>query len=115
MSASRRVTPMSTTSRKRSAITTILSMIAAIALSVPALAPAAPLGTSTSFPAGGGTPTAIAPGSDGNLWYTTFVNPITSRVNRITPSGTVTQFTAGLNPGTILNPGAITPGADGNR
>ncbi|OAI40393.1 hypothetical protein AYO39_01430 [Actinobacteria bacterium SCGC AG-212-D09] len=39
------------------------------------------------------SPQAIAAGSDGNLWFTE-----TDAVGRVTPSGTVTEFTAGITP-----------------
>lgn len=51
----------------------------------------------------------IATGPDGNLWFTEGVN---SRIGRITPSGVVTEFTAGVSAASL--PDGITPGPDGN-
>ena len=52
----------------------------------------------------------IAPGADGNLWFT---DPgTTPAIGRITPSGQITEFTTGLNAGSY--PVGIAPGVDGN-
>jgi hypothetical protein len=58
----------------------------------------------------GKRPTAIAAGPDGNLWFTESGGP--GGIGRITPSGVITEFTAGLTSGS--SPWAITAGADGN-
>jgi streptogramin lyase len=49
----------------------------------------------------------IAVGSDGNLWFT---EPLTSKIGRITPSGTISEFA--IPSGAI--PDGITAGPDGN-
>lgn len=76
-----------------------------------------PSGTITSFSTGlnsnpdlGG----IAAGPDGNIWFTDIGDTGTPSIGRITPTGTITQFTAtnGLQVG--ARPVAITPGPDGN-
>jgi streptogramin lyase len=55
------------------------------------------------------TPTGITRGADGNLWFTEFDN---NAVARITPSGTVTEFSlAGLQAGS--SPQNITGGPNG--
>ena len=79
-----------------------------------------PTGTVTEFRAGIAphapryTPTAtpwrgIAAGPDGNLWFT---EPAAGRIGRITPTGTVTEFSTGI--GTGSGPWDITAGPDGN-
>lgn len=50
------------------------------------------------------------PGPDGNMWFTDFGT--TKAFGRVTPTGTITEFTGGLNPGAA--PLGIAPGADGN-
>ncbi len=52
-----------------------------------------------------GATNGITSGPDGNLWFTEFNN---SKVGRITPTGTVTEFAAGAEPN------RITTGPDGN-
>jgi streptogramin lyase len=47
---------------------------------------------------------------DGNLWFTERDNP--GRIGRITPSGTITEFTTGLTSNS--RPWGITAGPDGN-
>ncbi len=54
-------------------------------------------------------PQGIASGPDGNVWFT---EQRADRVARITPSGAVTEFSAGITAGS--GPGAIAPGPDGN-
>jgi sugar lactone lactonase YvrE len=46
----------------------------------------------------------------GNIWFTD--RDATPAIGRITPSGTITLFSTGLNPGSL--PNGIAPGADGN-
>jgi hypothetical protein len=53
--------------------------------------------------------TGIAAGPDGNLWFAEYFG---NRIGRITPAGVVTEFSAGISPGSGL--GAITAGPDGN-
>jgi streptogramin lyase len=78
-----------------------------------------PTGTITEFSAGlavdgqpggaGLTPDGIVAGSDGSIWFTDPGD--TKAIGRITPTGTITEFSAGLS-GT--SPIAITTGPDGN-
>jgi hypothetical protein len=70
-----------------------------------------PSGTVTEFSAGlspDAVPSFIAPGPDGNLWFTE-VSP--GRIGRITPTGQMTEFTQGL-PNRVL--AGITAGPDGS-
>jgi streptogramin lyase len=55
-------------------------------------------------------PTNIVVGADGNLWFVD--GGSTPAIGRITPSGVITEFSAGLNPGS--SPGDIVLGPDGN-
>ena len=72
---------------------------------VSAAASAAPI---TEFSSGLGTdPDALTAGPDGNLWFVD-----AGAIGRITPSGQITEFKAGLNPGSM--PHAIVAGDDGN-
>jgi streptogramin lyase len=50
----------------------------------------------------------IAPGSDGNLWFTEETN---NAVGRVTPGAVITEFTAGFLTG---GPRGIAAGPDGN-
>ena len=87
---------------------------------------AAALGLSLSFHAGAvtiseypvpsanTTPVAIAPGSDGALWFTT--RPKTSyqgSIWRVTTAGAFTEYPLPPPPPAPLTPGFITPGPDG--
>jgi hypothetical protein len=72
-----------------------------------------PTGTITEFSSGlnaGAALEGIAPGPDGNLWFTD--RGTTKAIGRISPTGTVTEFSAGLNVGTF--PRKMAPGPDGN-
>ena len=60
-----------------------------------------PVPTANSFPAG------LAVGSDGNLWFT---EPNVAKIGRITPKGTITEFTLP----TDSKANSITAGPDGN-
>ena len=73
-----------------------------------------PKGKIKIFPVGGEAygPFDICNGSDGNLWFT-FRSPSTNAIGRITTSGVVTLFTAGLSPGDVAVHD-ITEGTDGN-
>jgi streptogramin lyase len=55
-----------------------------------------------------GDPTDIAVGPDGNLWY---VDPAADVIGRITPEGSITEFTDGLSTG--AQPTSIVKGSDG--
>jgi len=69
----------------------------------------APDGTITEYPLGmGAIPTNITVGPDGNLWF----SDNNGAIGRITTSGSVQEFTSGLQTGAV--PDAITPGPDGN-
>ena len=43
-------------------------------------------------------PRAITAGADGNLWFT---EPSGNRIGRISPSGAVTEFSAGITAGAV--------------
>ena len=69
----------------------------------------APNGTITEYPlAMGAIPTNITVGPDGNLWF----SDNSGAIGRITTSGSVHEFTSGLQTGAV--PDAIAPGPDGN-
>ena len=69
----------------------------------------APDGTITEYPlAMGAIPTNITVGPDGNLWF----SDNSGAIGRITTSGSVHEFTSGLQSGAV--PDAIAPGPDGN-
>jgi hypothetical protein len=66
----------------------------------------------TIFPTGVPMANAITAGADGNLWVP---QGPPNGVNRVTPSGTVSFFNAGLNPGANITDGTnIVSGPDGN-
>jgi hypothetical protein len=94
-----------------------IAALAALALAAPP-ATAAPLGTLSEFSNGLGAhsdPAFIAPGVDGNVWFTDQASTIggsTNAIGQITRSGQITEFSTGLNPGSL--PHGIAPGADGN-
>src|SRR6266567_817689 len=77
------------------------SLLVGVVLAVGAQAAAAdPVAQITEFSSGlnaGSYPYGIAPGPDGNLWFTDLGG--TGAVGRITPSGQITEFSAGLKPG----------------
>ena len=77
----------------------LLLLVVVLALRAQAAA-ADPVGLVSEFSNGlnaAGIPSGIAPGSDGDLWFT---NPgTTPEIGRITPSGQITEFTSGLNAG----------------
>jgi streptogramin lyase len=54
-------------------------------------------------------PLRITKGPDGNMWFT---EPYVDRIGRITPSGTLTEFSAGITPGSGVSD--IAAGPDGN-
>jgi streptogramin lyase len=57
----------------------------------------------------GSTPSYITAGPDGNVWFTDTEH---KTIDRITPAGTVTKFSTGLNSGAL--PDVIAAGPDGN-
>jgi virginiamycin B lyase len=66
-------------------------------------------GEVTEFPVPtAGDPTDIAVGPDGNLWY---VDPVANVIGRITPAGSITEFTDGLSD--AAEPTSIVKGSDG--
>jgi streptogramin lyase len=64
--------------------------------------------TCVQLPTATADPTAIAAGPDGNFWVTELV---ANQIARVTPSGTVTEFTI---PTSNSLPNGITAGPDGN-
>src|SRR3954467_9500892 len=64
--------------------------------------------TITEYPAGS-LPWGIAPGPDGNLWFT---DACCGGVGKITPVGVVTEYRAGISAGS--SPSRIAAGPDGN-
>ncbi len=87
-----------------------------------------PSGTITEFSTGINAhtdPVEIVVGSDGNLWFTDpkrlengYMSQGTSAIGRITPSGTITEFSNGVNgegePISINFPASIVAGPEGN-
>ena len=79
-----------------------------------------PAGTVNEFSSGIKThssPLGIAAGPDGNLWFTEFgcaiCGPmVPAAIGRITPTGTVTEFSTGITAGSSLQ--GIAAGPDGN-
>ena len=70
-----------------------------------------PDGTFTVFALPGGSfPNALAVGDDDNLWVTD--RGTSPAIVRVTPTGVMTRFSAGLNAGSL--PNGIAPGSDGN-
>jgi streptogramin lyase len=68
-------------------------------------------GTVTEYPIKTGSkPEGITVGPDGNIWFTEAGVP--AQIGRITPTGTITYFSSGLNPSDA--PTSITSGPDGN-
>ena len=57
----------------------------------------------------GSNPFAVTDGPDGNVWFVD--DGTTKAIGKITPSGTITEYTSGLTHGT---PNDITLGPDGN-
>jgi len=92
--------------------------------STPAVGRITPSGTITEFTSGlnpgsvpgGGLTTGtvsvggIAAGPDGNVWFTD--HGTTAAIGRITPSGSITEFSSGLPAGSA--PYKLTTGPDGN-
>ena len=60
----------------------------------------------------GSDPEGIAAGTDGNLWFTDD-NVETPAIGKVTPDGTITEFSKGLGKGHL--PRGITTGPDGNH
>jgi streptogramin lyase len=68
-----------------------------------------PAVTITEFSAAGMAPDHITAGPDGNLWFT---DDLHASIGRITPQGSVQQFSAGISKGVRF--GDIAAGPDGN-
>jgi streptogramin lyase len=83
-------------------------VVLACVLAGAAISGAAPLGTITEFTAVGSNNAQVRAGPDGNLWFTDRAG----RIGQITPSGTIAEFTAGLNPGS--QPFSLAVGPGGN-
>src|SRR5436309_2762173 len=62
-----------------------------------------------SGPTAGSGPVRIGLGPDRHIWFTEFYG---SRIGRITPLGTITEFSTGITPNS--RPGEITVGPDGD-
>jgi len=93
---------------KRIAAVALLGVLVVVGTGI---AGAAPLGVIADFGLSGtSSPRAIVAGPDGNLWFNDMGTP--KAIGRITPSGAVTEFTAGLNVGSA--PADLAAGADGN-
>jgi len=86
-------------------VAVLLGAVSAVALGV---AGAAPLGQIVEFGSPGSDPAQIQAGPDGNLWF----SDRNGAVGRVTPAGTVSRFTSGLNPGSAVR--SIAMGPDGN-
>lgn len=85
----------------------------AIAASSTASARAATAGTVVEYSTGlssASEPTQIAPGPEGNLWFTDESKP--GAIGLITPSGAITEFSSGLQTGS--QPDGITTGPEGD-
>ena len=67
-------------------------------------------GTHYPLPTTFSGPFSIVAGPDGNLWFTESGSPATRRIGRITPSGTITEFTT---PSLNKRPQGMTVGPDG--
>jgi streptogramin lyase len=93
---------------RRTAIAMVVSVWAAGALAAGAQATGIQEFPVTVHP--GSDPLGITGGPDGNLWFTD--GGMTHAIGRITPSGTVTEFTQGLTSNGF--PSDITQGPDGN-
>ena len=83
----------------------------ALLVAVLLAAAAAGVGRAGAQPAGPvlASPADIAAGSDGNMWFT---EPGANRIGRITPTGVVTEFSAGISRRSL--PLGIAAGPDGN-
>jgi streptogramin lyase len=85
--------------RIRGALATVLA--GGLALSLPTVALAAPVGMLKQFkvPTANSQPRAITSGSDGNRWFTegTEFTGAPAKIGRITPTGAVTEFPVDCN------------------
>ena len=73
-----------------------------------AIGGAAPLGSITEFTDLGSNNAQVRAGPDGNLWFTDRAG----KIGEVTTSGAITEFSAGLNPGS--QPFSLALGPDGN-
>jgi streptogramin lyase len=99
-----------------------LVSVAALALVLPGAASATPLGSFAEFGEAdglglGGLPVAVAPGPDGNVWFSDRGGLLggENAVGYVTPDGSITEFNSGNSnfPASAL-PGAMILGPDGN-
>jgi streptogramin lyase len=93
--------------------TSVLALVLGCLLA-PASSQARPIGMVEEFGVGGWA-YSLAPGPDGNVWFSFDRDPVRTgdtAIGRITPRGQVTLFEAGL--GAHSGPGAIALGPDGN-
>ena len=79
---------------------------------LPAAASAGVVTEFTTALTAGNAPADITAGPDGNLWFTE--QGLLQGVGRITPTGTITEFPAGLTPGfsLLVTPGEMVKGSD---
>jgi streptogramin lyase len=84
-----------------------------VCAALPASASAGVVTEFTTALTAGNAPADITAGPDGNLWFTE--QGLLQGVGRITPTGTITEFPAGLTPGfsLLVTPGEIVAGPDG--
>jgi len=111
LTAAARPTPAAVTRKWRARLTLFLLAAALALFASGGAAAAAPLGQINEFSAGlnsGRILQLIAPGADGNLWFTD--QGSTPAIGRITPSGAIHEFSTGAGTG----PYGIAPGPDGN-
>src|SRR5215813_14457124 len=87
-----------------------MTTLTIVATMLVAAAPASAAPVATGYAEGlSATATDIALGPDGNVWFTEAGDP--GRIGRITRSGVITEFTAGLTPN--AQPTGIAAGPDG--
>lgn len=73
----------------------VAALLAASLFCEAASAGAAPTMTEFPLPSGGRSPAGITAGPDGNVWFAESAG--SGGIGRITPTGTITEFTAGLS------------------
>ncbi|MEI7779084.1 MAG: fibronectin type III domain-containing protein [Actinomycetes bacterium] len=104
--------------RSTSSLAVIGMLLAGLGVAVPASATSAkaatvtPVGKVSEFltPTANSGPTMVAAGPDGSMWVTEGDDAV-SRIARVSPSGTIAEFSAGITPGS--GPSAIVAGPDG--
>ncbi len=95
-------------------ITAISGTVGSETLTISAAATATEVGA--TLIAGVHAPVGIAPGPDGNMWFTenSLVGNGLSTIGRVTPSGAITEFSVGLQGSNKSAPVGIAAGPDGN-